>query len=92
MQKLKIDSSFVRQMLESPADLDIVRTTIAMAEALGMVPLAEGVERVEQAQALLAMGCVEAQGCLFGRPVTADEFAAQWLMPAESGLIPAHPG
>lgn len=76
---LKIDISFVREMLENKNDRAIVQTIIAMAKALEMKTVAEGVETRDQANLLAEMGCNEAQGYWFGRPLPADEFAAQWL-------------
>ncbi|EHJ94625.1 hypothetical protein KUC_1584 [Vreelandella boliviensis LC1] len=78
---LKIDISFVREMLENKNDRTIVQTIIAMAQALEMKTVAEGVETQEQARLLAEMGCNEAQGYWFGRPLPADEFAARWLAP-----------
>ncbi|MBT2772605.1 EAL domain-containing protein [Halomonas sp. ISL-60] len=78
---LKIDISFVREMLENKNDRTIVETIIAMAQALEMKTVAEGVETQEQARLLAEMGCNEAQGYWFGRPLPADEFAARWLAP-----------
>ncbi|TVP45109.1 MAG: EAL domain-containing protein [Halomonas sp.] len=78
---LKIDISFVRAMLDNKNDRTIVQTIIAMAQALEMKTVAEGVETREQARLLAAMGCNHAQGYWFGRPLPADEFAAQWLTP-----------
>ncbi|MFO7649666.1 EAL domain-containing protein [Halomonas campaniensis] len=75
---LKIDISFVRHMLESQHDRTIVETIIAMAQALGMKTVAEGVESAEQAAALADMGCDEAQGFHFGRPLSAEAFAERW--------------
>lgn len=80
-QTLKIDMSFVRQMLSDRNDLSIVTTIIAMAQSLGLKTLAEGVEEAAQAERLLALGCDEAQGYYFGRPVSSDEFAVRWLKP-----------
>ncbi len=79
---LKIDISFVREMLDNRHDRTIVQTIIAMAQALEMKTVAEGVETHEQARLLAEMGCNEAQGYWFGRPLPADEFAAMWLSPA----------
>ncbi|CAD5260022.1 MULTISPECIES: bifunctional diguanylate cyclase/phosphodiesterase [Halomonadaceae] len=76
---LKIDISFVREMLENKNDRTIVQAIIAMAKALEMKTVAEGVETRDQANLLAAMGCNEAQGYWFGRPLPADEFATQWL-------------
>lgn len=78
---LKIDISFVRDMLDNKNDRTIVQTIIAMANALEMKTVAEGVETSEQARLLAEMGCNQAQGYWFGRPLPADEFAAQWLIP-----------
>jgi len=76
---LKIDISFVRNMLKSANDNVIVETIIGMAKSLGLTTVAEGVETKEQLQALVALGCSVAQGYYFGRPEPADSFARQWL-------------
>ncbi|MCC5901455.1 MAG: sensor domain-containing phosphodiesterase [Halomonas sp.] len=78
---LKIDISFVREMLDNKNDRTIVQTIIAMAKALEMKTIAEGVETGEQARLLAEMGCNQAQGYWFGRPLPADAFATQWLAP-----------
>ncbi|WP_422103126.1 EAL domain-containing protein [Vreelandella sp.] len=76
---LKIDISFVRDMLDNHHDRAIVQTIIAMANTLEMKTLAEGVESAEQAALLAEMGCNQAQGYWFGRPLPANEFARTWL-------------
>ncbi|MGQ4878846.1 putative bifunctional diguanylate cyclase/phosphodiesterase [Billgrantia sp. LNSP4103-1] len=76
---LKIDMSFVQDMLKSSHDHAIVSTIIAMAQTLGMLTVAEGVEEAEQAEALRALGCTGVQGFHFGRPVDGDTFADLWL-------------
>ena len=81
---LKIDRSFVRDMFEDGSDHGIVRTIIAMAQNLGLTPLAEGVEDARQAASLQALGCREAQGFHFGRPLPAADFAETWLRPSRS--------
>lgn len=78
-QALKIDISFVRDMLTDREDHAIVAATIAMAHSLGLRTVAEGVEQEQQAEALRALGCDFAQGWLYGHPVSADEFAERWL-------------
>jgi diguanylate cyclase (GGDEF)-like protein/PAS domain S-box-containing protein len=82
--KLKIDMSFVRDMLTDRHDHTIVTTIIGMARNLGLAVIAEGVEQAAQAEALLALGCGEAQGYHFGRPEPGDAFARRWLMLEES--------
>jgi len=69
IDKLKIDQSFVRDMLDDPADLAIVRATIALGHELGLRLVAEGVEGADQAEQLTALGCEELQGYFFARPL-----------------------
>ncbi|MDO8652224.1 MAG: EAL domain-containing protein [Undibacterium sp.] len=76
---LKIDISFVRDMLKDRHDYTIVTTIIGMARNLGLKAIAEGVEELAQAEALLALGCDEAQGYYFGHPEPAHVFAQKWL-------------
>ncbi|MDX2300569.1 MAG: PAS domain S-box protein, partial [Xanthomonadaceae bacterium] len=76
---IKIDISFVRDMLSDRNDAAIVSTIIAMARNLGLRTTAEGVETAQQAQALLELGCDFAQGYYFGHPEPADTFARRWL-------------
>lgn len=79
--KLKIDRTFVRDMAEDTNDHAIAATIVAMGRTLGLLTVAEGVETRTQADALLALGCDQAQGYLFGRPEPPDVFAAAWLGP-----------
>ncbi len=79
--QIKIDISFVRNMLTDVDDHTIVTTIIAMARSLGLRTTAEGVEEAGQAAALLALGCDFAQGYFFGRPESAKAFQEKWLMP-----------
>lgn len=81
LDRLKLDRAFVRGMLEHRHDYAIVVATVAMARSLGLVLTAEGVERSEQADALLALGCGQAQGFLFDPALPAEDFARRWLAP-----------
>ncbi|WP_192036771.1 EAL domain-containing protein [Halomonas sp. YLGW01] len=76
---LKIDISFVRDMLSSSHDYTIVTTIIAMARSMGMKTVAEGVETSAQARALAELGCDQGQGFYFARPMSAEDFDNQWL-------------
>lgn len=73
--KLKIDMSFVRGMVESANDRAIVATIIGMARGLGMRTLAEGVEEPAQETILKSLGCDDVQGYLYGKPQPAEVFA-----------------
>lgn len=75
LQTLKIDISFIKDMVSNKHDAVMVRTIIAMAKALGLVCIAEGVENNNQLLFLQAYQCDQIQGYLFSQPLTADEFA-----------------
>lgn len=79
VSKLKIDLSFVRDMLTDRNDYAIVSTIIAMGRSMEVETVAEGVERIDQVDALLELGCQLAQGYYFGRPVSASDFASKWV-------------
>lgn len=70
---LKLDQSFVRDMLEDPDDLAILQGVIGLANAFRRTVVAEGVETVEQGMMLLRMGCSYAQGYGIARPMPAEE-------------------
>lgn len=73
---LKIDASFVRDMVEDASDRAIVRATVALAKALGLSTVAEGVETAAQLAMLKAMGCDAIQGYYLSRPVPAESVPA----------------
>ncbi|MDR9440298.1 MAG: bifunctional diguanylate cyclase/phosphodiesterase, partial [Halomonas sp.] len=73
IEALKIDASFVSQMLGSERTRSVVSATIALAHSLGIKTVAEGVETKEQVEMLIAMDCNEIQGFFFCRPVEAEE-------------------
>jgi diguanylate cyclase (GGDEF)-like protein len=73
LDMLKIDKSFIDGLDTSPEDRAIVEHLIGMADALGMVTVAEGVERPEQLAWLRRMGCRLAQGFALSRPLSATD-------------------
>ena len=85
MNMVKIDQSFIQEILTQASPAPIVRAIIAMAHSLDLLVLAEGVEREAQRMLLLELGCDQAQGYLFGRPIPEDEFAA--LLPFGQGRL-----
>jgi diguanylate cyclase (GGDEF)-like protein/PAS domain S-box-containing protein len=74
LDQIKIDQSFVRDIISDPNDAAIVQTIIAMTEALGLNVIAEGVETEAQWEFLDRHGCHAFQGYLFGKPVPLDQF------------------
>jgi diguanylate cyclase (GGDEF)-like protein/PAS domain S-box-containing protein len=80
LSALKIDRSFVADVLEDQADAAIVRAIIDMAHTLGFIVVAEGVETAAQAALLRSLGCEQAQGYHFARPMPEAAFRA--LLPA----------
>lgn len=77
LYQLKIDQSFVRDLMVDTSDQIIIRTIISMAHSLGLNVIAEGVETLEQQQCLLDEGCRHFQGYLFGKPLAIDEIEAR---------------
>jgi diguanylate cyclase (GGDEF)-like protein/PAS domain S-box-containing protein len=75
VDKLKIDQSFVRDVLTDVSDASLVRAVIAMARALRLTVIAEGVETQGQCDFLRADGCDELQGYHIARPMPAEQIA-----------------
>lgn len=72
LDKIKIDKSFVQDMLDSEDNAIIVKTIIQLSKSLGMQVIAEGVETLEQERFIVALGCDEGQGYLYGKPTIAS--------------------
>ncbi len=82
---LKVDRSFVAGVSENIKDTTIVGAVVALAHALGIPAVAEGVETAAQAAQLTDLGCDLAQGYLWGKPQPADRFAESALSGPPSG-------
>jgi EAL domain-containing protein (putative c-di-GMP-specific phosphodiesterase class I) len=78
ISELKIDRSFVRDLGTTPQSTAVVSAIIALARALGLRVIAEGVEQVSQMEVLYNLGCQICQGFLFARPMPAGELN-EWL-------------
>ena len=88
---LKVDRSFIRDLPGDADDAAITQAIIALAHSLRMGVTAEGVETAAQAELLTGMGCTQAQGYYYARPLPADEISAL-LARQKSGVPSALPG
>ncbi len=87
---LKIDRSFVTQMMENEENLAIVRTIVALAQNLGMDVVAEGVETEDQLKLLRKLDCENGQGYLFSTPLGGwqlNEFIAEYIIDTPTALV-----
>jgi diguanylate cyclase (GGDEF)-like protein len=73
LDKIKIDKSFVMDLLQDDDDATIVRAIIQLGKSLGMQVIAEGVETAEQEAYIMAQGCNEGQGYFYSKPLPARE-------------------
>jgi diguanylate cyclase (GGDEF)-like protein/PAS domain S-box-containing protein len=89
LDQLKIDQSFVRDILVDSNDAAIAKMVIALGDSLNLMVIAEGVETQEQRAYLAQRGCFAYQGYLFGRPMAVDAFE---VLVASSPLLGAHSG
>ncbi len=71
LDQLKIDQSFVHDLLLDHSSASIVRAIVTLGDSLHLQVIAEGVETTEQRDALITLGCTHFQGYLFGRPAPA---------------------
>jgi predicted signal transduction protein with EAL and GGDEF domain len=90
--KVKIDQSFIRDMIDNPQARAIVRSVIGLGQGLGMPVVAEGVENDAQLNALIAEGCDQAQGYLISRPGPIENFERVIIDRAGSGEARAESG
>lgn len=86
---LKVDKSFVDELHTDPRQVAMVGAVVAMATALGLNVVAEGVETIEQAEQLAALGCSEVQGYYFARPQPADDLLAALVTIPGAAPVPA---
>jgi EAL domain-containing protein (putative c-di-GMP-specific phosphodiesterase class I) len=92
---LKLDQSFLHNIIASSNDAIVVRAVISMAKSLKLRVVAEGLETPEQLEFLQVHGCDEGQGYYFSRPVSAQRFAKLLETPYQqlfenNGVIPFH--
>ncbi len=76
LDQLKIDQSFVRDIVSDPQDAAIAKTIVTLGQNLGMTVIAEGVETIGQRNVLAGLGCLNYQGYFFSRPVPLKAFEA----------------
>jgi len=88
LDQLKIDRSFIRDILTDESSAAIAQTIVSLSRAMGLPVIAEGVETEEQREFLTRIGCHCFQGYLFSRPLPLEEFERQWL-PAAKNAVPA---
>jgi EAL domain-containing protein (putative c-di-GMP-specific phosphodiesterase class I) len=89
VDEIKIDRSFVDEMIDKPAAGAVVRGAVELGARLGVRVVAEGIETIEQRAALIALGCPSAQGYHFCKPMPADKIvqALSQLRQASSATV-----
>ncbi|AVO42345.1 diguanylate cyclase [Simplicispira suum] len=87
LDQLKIDQSFVRDILVNANDAAIARTIVSLAHSMDLRVIAEGVETEEQRALLADFGCHTWQGYLFGRPAAVQEMLAQFSLSSNHELL-----
>jgi diguanylate cyclase (GGDEF)-like protein/PAS domain S-box-containing protein len=92
VDEIKIDRSFVRDLIDDPGDAALVETILTMARHIRLHVVAEGVETAQAFEILRDNGCQSFQGYHFGRPCSAEQFVARFLPhPAVAARMGRHP-
>jgi EAL domain-containing protein (putative c-di-GMP-specific phosphodiesterase class I) len=86
--QIKVDRSFISEMVSRPESRKIVSAVIGLGRSLGLVTLAEGVESREQETILIQAGCTLGQGWLYGRPLAADQIPLMVSTPSVTRPAP----
>jgi EAL domain-containing protein (putative c-di-GMP-specific phosphodiesterase class I)/CRP-like cAMP-binding protein len=84
VDNLKVDRSFVKNLVEDPSSQVVVKSIIQMANGLKKPIIAEGIETEEQKKLLTALGCHFGQGYLFGKPMSLEDVLNIWVRIAKS--------
>ena len=84
---LKIDKSFIDNILQDENNRTIVRSTVSMARELKLKTVAEGIETREQAEFLQSINCDLAQGYLYSKPLSADDYISWCTQSLEKGTF-----
>ena len=87
LDKIKIDKSFVQDLLDDDDDATIVRAIIQLGKSLGMQVIAEGVETAEQEAYIISEGCHEGQGYFYSKPLPARELSAYLKQAQRSNVL-----
>ncbi|USE03839.1 EAL domain-containing protein [Vibrio sp. SCSIO 43133] len=84
---IKIDRSFVRDIITDPKDQQLVQAMVAMAKNLDLLVVAEGIEKIEQAEKLSQYGCQIGQGYYYDKPMPVDDFVKRLINASESNVV-----
>lgn len=87
VDKIKVDRTFVTHAAERRGSRAVLRAVASLADEIGATMLCEGVETVEQANILRSIGCAQAQGYLFGKPMLSDVLVATMLGDAKRHVV-----
>ncbi len=79
LDEIKIDQSFIREMLDDKGSAVIVEMIITMADKLGFTLMAEGVETIQHKEFLISLGCFNYQGYYFDRPMSEEKFLEKYI-------------